>query len=483
MCHLLALIRAYLPNNRTLNCATGNALEKRSATAQNNSITFDAHSIRTWALRCLLCSFCAILPKTGHAYTTELIQYLEKNDTHAAYQWLIENEPLYANDPAFNEWLAQLALLNKHYPQAINALERLILLRPNHIGARLDLTLSYYKTGAISEAREELDFLKEILIDVKNIPRDARVLLQEMNINLAHPTPAPKLAAKLQMTAGYDSNANLATDASSITLNLQGLIPIELNLAPESIASSDIFVEERLQISASEPSNTCSEQQWCYSMLGDFSVRHYEEQTTYNRQHLLVAGLASRQTEKSRQQWLTYIQYAEPNDQDVQSILAVEYSHQKIDSATLPSYTLHADYRNAQRNQTDTQYLAASLYTDSSKPWSQSVNVGYHLQPKRHAGDTIRIQLSSSYNTRLGPWLLRQNASAIYERDTDSYSEFLFGSTARQDTSLTFNTNIARMLNPHWSLSLNLRYSKTISSIPLFNHDRLEAYSTLSYSW
>lgn len=458
-------------------------MEKRPATIQNNRVTHYAHCIRTWALRCLLCGFCAILPKTGNAYTTELIQHLENNNTKAAYEWLIRNESLYANDPAFNEWLAQLALLHKQYPQAINALERLILLKPNHIGARLDLTLAYYRTGAISEAREEFAYLKETLTSVKNIPQDARELIQKMNIDLALPANSPKLAAKLQMTVGYDSNANLATDASSITLNLQGQIPIELNLAPESIASSDTFIEERLQLSLSEPENTCTQLQWCYSLLGDLSARHYQTQTTYNRQHWLLAGLASKQTAKNHQQWLTYIQYAEPNDQDAQSIFAVEYNHQEVGPAIIPGYTLHADYRHAQHSQPDTQYLAASLYTDRSKLWSHSINFGYHLQPKRTAGDTLRIQVSSSHKIRLAQWRLRHSASATYERDANSYSEFLFGPTRRQDTNFTLSANAIRTFNPHWSLSLDLRYSKNKSSIPLFDHNRLEALSTLSYHW
>ena len=458
-------------------------MEKRSNTIQTNSVTYYANGIRTWALRCLLCGFCAILPKTGHAYTTELIQHLENNNTKAAYQWLVDNESRYANDPAFNEWLAQLALFHKQYPQAINALERLVLLKPNHIGARLDLTLAYYKTGAISEAREEFDYLKETLTGVNNIPDDAQSFIQKMNINLADPANSAKIAAKFQMTAGYDSNANLATDASSITLSLQGQIPIELNLAPESIASSDVFVEERLQLSASEPASACSAQQWCYSVLGDLSARQYDSQTTYNRQHWLLAGLASKQTEKDHKQWLTYIQYAEPNDQDAQSILALEYNHQRTVPELLSGYTVHADYRHAQHSQPDSQYLATSIYTDRSKRWSQSLNLGYHLQSQRAAGDTLRLQISSSYKTRLDQWLLRHSASFSYERDTDSYSEFLFGSTRRQDTSFTINTNATRMFTPHWSLSLNLRYSKNTSSIPLFDHDRLEAYSTLIYNW
>ncbi|MBE9395948.1 hypothetical protein IOQ59_01600 [Pontibacterium sp. N1Y112] len=451
-----------------------------------NSLFIPSHtssvSVRTWLLRFLLCIFCAILPKTSHAYTTELIQHLKNNNTNTAYQWLKANEHLYANDPNFNEWLAQLALLRHQYPQAINALERLILLKPNHIGARLDLTLAYYKTGEIREARDEFTHLKAVLAHIDIVPQSVNELMQQMAINLARPTNTATRIINLAVTAGYDNNSNLATDAESITLNLQGQIPIELYLAPESTATPDSFIEEHLQFSLAESPDRC-QQQWCYALLGNISARQYQTHTTYSRRHGLLGGLVRKQAQGTHHQWITYAQYQEPNERDALSILALEYSRQNLSTPSMPGFRLHADYRHNQHDKPDSQYLAASLFTDKAQRWSYNLNVGYHRQPMRNAGNTFRAQASSSHNMNIAQWTLRHTASIIIERDAHSYSEFLFGSTRRKDTRFTLSASASRPLTSRWQLSLNLRYSQNKSSIPLLNHNRLEAQSTLSYLW
>ncbi len=69
---------------------------------------------------------------------------LDNGKYQHAYHLLDDNEANLAGDPDFDYLLGTAAVMTKNYEQAIYVFERVLVLRPNHAGARLDMAISYY---------------------------------------------------------------------------------------------------------------------------------------------------------------------------------------------------------------------------------------------------------------------------------------------------------------------------------------------------
>lgn len=421
----------------------------------------------------------------ANAYQAKLVSLLKQGEQQQAYQWLLKHQTDYAHDPQYNEWLADLALKFENYPLAINALERLVLLTPNHLGARLDLAIAYYEAGDLQDAEQRANELRREFESRDDIPQPAILALEQLLEQIATQRASNKpykIRGLAQLTGAFDSNANLGPRDSTVMLNLQGAIPFELELAPESLETSDYFIQERAQIALEENQGHCFYDDWCATLVADISNRNYNDLTQYDQQQLFLAGYLNQQNGPTKKRWLGYMQYSDQKGFDTETTLALEYTESAMRFNHQTGYVLHGDVRNGSPG-TEGQQLSLSLFANDKQHLSYLLNFSYLNRPNRAAGSTWRVQGSSTYSRRLLNFISRTSLGVNWQKDTDPYSFLLFGPEPKNELEVSLSTSATWRLSTHWGLTLRASHSRTSSNIPLLEHNRTEASAVLTYLW
>lgn len=120
-------------------------------------------------------------------------------------------EPELAGNLQF-DYLYGLALLESgESGRAIFALERAVVTDPGFAAARLELARAYFLEGSLEQARTELVILRN-----QNPPPAARLVINNLlaDIDSRLEPDRNQYQGFVTLGAGYDSNANAATDAS-----------------------------------------------------------------------------------------------------------------------------------------------------------------------------------------------------------------------------------------------------------------------------
>ena len=123
-----------------------------------------------------------------------------------ARQVLEPVESEYLGDARY-DYLIGLALLETGEPgRAVLALQRATTTEPRFAGARLDLARAYYVSGAMADAKQEFEALRN-----QNPPPAARRVIEQYLSLIANRQRRLRMEYRLSTRAGYDSNANSAT--------------------------------------------------------------------------------------------------------------------------------------------------------------------------------------------------------------------------------------------------------------------------------
>ncbi len=437
-----------------------------------------------WGLWASIASF-LLVSTQAQAYQARFMMLLKQGQQHQAYQWLLENQTHYAHDPRYNEWLASLALQFENYPLAINALERLILLEPNHLGARLDLAIAHLEAGDLENAQAHSEDLNSLFKEHNSIPEPALLALQQLRTQIAEQKNSSKpyrLRGLAQLTGAFDSNANLGPRDSTVTLNLQGAIPFELELAPESLPTEDYYLQQRAQIALEENKGYCLYQNWCGTLVADLRNRNYAELTQYDQQQMLLAGYLNHKGDGQQKRWLGYLQHSTQKGFDTETTLALEYSQSLDKYGYQLGYVIHGDTKSGSAATKGHQF-SLSLFANDHQRFSYLVNAAYLDRPDRAAGNILRIQGSATYSRKLLNFVSRTSVGINWQRDSEPYSFLLFGPDPKTEIELSLSTSATWRLSPNWGVTLRASHGHTESNIPLLEHDRTEASATLTYLW
>ncbi|MDH5258982.1 MAG: tetratricopeptide repeat protein, partial [Gammaproteobacteria bacterium] len=134
---------------------------------------------------------------------------VKQSRANEAYEMLLPLESSRAGDPAFDYMLGVSAMESGDLSNAVFALQRAVAVKPDFVGAKMDLARTYYKLDEMREAKQEF-------LSIFQFEPSAR--LQEIinlylsNINRKQQKKASKRQSSisLNVSAGYDSNANSA---------------------------------------------------------------------------------------------------------------------------------------------------------------------------------------------------------------------------------------------------------------------------------
>ncbi|MEQ1776369.1 MAG: surface lipoprotein assembly modifier [Burkholderiales bacterium] len=153
-----------------------------------------------------------------------------------ALKLLEPHEDARAGNLDFDYLLGVAALEAGRPDKATIALERALIVNPNHAGARLDLGRAYFAMGDTVRARNEFSIVLS-----QNPPANARATVEAYiaRIDQGGGTGQTRVTGYLELGAGRDSNVNNATSQGQIYVPVFGF---SLQLAPTSQRQSDNFM-------------------------------------------------------------------------------------------------------------------------------------------------------------------------------------------------------------------------------------------------
>lgn len=149
---------------------------------------------------------------------------LNSGDAQRAWELAEQRVAQQAGEPEFDFWCGMAALESGHAEQAVFAFERVLLARPNHHRARLELARSHYLIGNTAAAHAQFQAVLDIdpppnvrqrvssfLAAIERAERSARVTYQGF----------------AELRAGHDSNINSATTDPSIAIPALGEVLLD----------------------------------------------------------------------------------------------------------------------------------------------------------------------------------------------------------------------------------------------------------------
>lgn len=156
-----------------------------------------------------------------------------RGDAAAAYAALSARLDLYAGDPEFDYLLGIAALDTGHPGEALLALERVLLVEPDHLQARAELGRAYLAAGEHENARAAFRDVAS-----RDIPPEARRLVGAYLDEIARLDARHRVAVTgtVGFDIGYDTNANVGS-ASEHWLLGDGtpVVPLPVSLPKRSM--------------------------------------------------------------------------------------------------------------------------------------------------------------------------------------------------------------------------------------------------------
>jgi outer membrane protein len=202
-------------------------------------------SVVCWLTLFTLCSSITLFSSMTIASTTADLDKLEaliqQQNQSAAWQLASELMPEQEGDPRFDYLFALAARGSGHLHQAVFALERALLSRPQSSDIRLALAVSYFDLGNLPAAEREFQLLTKT-----SLPDRAASLVQGylQRIEKLRNPEQGYWQNWLQLGAGRDSNPNSGVDEEFLFIPLLG----QVRLFEQSQERDSSFSELQAQL-------------------------------------------------------------------------------------------------------------------------------------------------------------------------------------------------------------------------------------------
>lgn len=141
-------------------------------------------------------------------------QLLDQKQYQQAYTLLNDHEEDEAGDPNFDYMLGTAAVMTKHFEQSIYVFERVLSVRPNHAGARLDMAISYFHLGNYEYAKRELNVILKLYS--KFAPKPILMAVNDYLVKIDDKLTKFKQFYNASITIGIDDNVNTRSDYETV---------------------------------------------------------------------------------------------------------------------------------------------------------------------------------------------------------------------------------------------------------------------------
>jgi len=193
----------------------------------------------------------------------------------------------FAGNPDF-DYLLGLAALDSGRPgQAIFALERVLMVRPDFLPARAEIARAYFMANERENARREFTAVAD-----RQIPEAARRTIGRYldAIDSAEAAARPQLTALVELEAGYDSNVNFGSASGQWVLGDGTAVkPLPVSLPRESsMVAAAVGLGASGPVAPSIAGPLSGRLDWNVSARA--SLRAYERVPSFNQQQFDLSG-------------------------------------------------------------------------------------------------------------------------------------------------------------------------------------------------
>ncbi len=391
-----------------------------------------------------------------------------------------QHEPAPHVDMLYQQALA--ALHAGQNRQAIELLERLIILQPNHAGAHLDLALAYRSDGDLDQAERILDRI----LNRFDPPPAIRLLIerQRQSIRDSRQTTAPAdPTLSLHQALGYASNVNAGPRERGIEIDL-GYGPIELQLDESSRPQGDHYSETGLRLQHTTPWHLLR-----LDLTAQADLRRHARLSIHDTDFLHAGMLLTRPPQPLGWDIGLSLNHLRLNHTPYLNggILALG-----LQWRITPHTTLHTQLQSVIEDYPGDPVYDARLWRarfgadwNPAPAWRLALNLEWEsdqAQNGRAGGDRQALSARLAAAHRLGPDSQMELAARALERqDQAPYSPLLFGDThrtiRRQDITAIYSHRLPKNL----IASLEMSARRDHSTIDLFTQDNWQAELKLTW--
>ena len=419
----------------------------------------------------------------------------------ALLQDLLEQQESRAGDPDYDYLLGVTALEAGEPLLALDALERVVLHRPEHAGAWLDLAIVHARLGDIDSAQAILAHVEASFAPPPALRQQiaaARRALDEQRLAQAQAAQRSTLQrltsqwhGDIALLGGYSSNANAGIGVGGFTLTLPGGGTTPVDVAPEQRPRGDAM----LQLRGTVYRDLFHDDGSTTSVLGYLRGRRFASEGDFHY-HEAAAGVAH-----SRplgwgwlgRQWAATgglsLRHLALGDQALGTFYTATLGLRSAAGACSVAGTLDLEYRNYSREgyfSSRLPWLGAGLDCRQGAHTLQlAARVGYDSpHGARAGGDTTRLEASALWRWQAGSaWTL--DALLYYVRNSDhsGYSPLLNNGDERTVQRLGQRLALQYALDPagRWRAVLELEHSRDTSNLAIFRLDERQALLGLRY--
>lgn len=370
-------------------------------------------------------------PVWGQAYRQQAQQRIDSGGAYAVVEELLLLSPQHAGDHEFDYFFGVAAIKAERYPLALDALERVVLIRPEHAGAWLDLALVYQRLGDSKAAASILEHVERNFSPSEPLRRELELIRRQIQDGAER----PRWRYEWSLQAGHAQNANSGLDDLSLALRPGGGAPLLVQVDPSLKSRSDYFGLSRLTAVTTAPGPFAGTQDLFVSAGG----RRYFSESAFDQTDLMLAW-GTRQSLASGHQ-VQFVGLARTIDQSSRGSVGI--------SSLAFGYAVPAGTcQYGARAEPEWRFYSAGAGVPSFIPWMgltlRCLTEGYGLfiaglrfgldQPsaQRAGGDTQRTELTSLIRYPLSADTVLEGAILWgHYRDQNSYSFLISGGAIR----------------------------------------------------
>lgn len=407
-----------------------------------------------------------------------LVEQKRFNDAFILSNQLLDE---WGGEPAFDLLAGRSAYGAGYFQEAVFSFERVLLLEPDIIQARLYLAFSYFQVKNFGAAQTELSkLLKEIL------KPDDRLRVEDY---LAQITKVKKASVSdnifsARISYAYDSNANSGTtqdNLSSIPLDAP-YARIIGNLDDTSLEQEDTFADVALTYGY----NQRISQKSALTFNASYINTTYDEQTQFDRELLSLTGVFSDEWFGTNVNVSAFAQPMLLDSEFFRSAYGLSFDSTLLFSdkwSWLWGVSYTAVNINANDNQDLDQYAVRTRLTYQGDAILM-LDLSYG-DDKNKENNEIAISnarnywlVSYSYILPIGSkWLLIANSS-YQEIKFDGANPFF--AVARDEESTSALLSLDYFIAPEWKVTATLTATNKNSNIEIYEYNRSTAMFSIT---
>jgi tetratricopeptide (TPR) repeat protein len=437
------------------------------------------------ALLALCAAPAAAEPLSWETLKGQVDSLILAGDKDKALATLLANENQLSGQPDYDYALGVIALDLGQAGLAQSALERVVLMSPNHAGAWMDLAIASYQLGEFDRAQQIIDHLDQNF----NPAASLKTQLSQVRRKLSYRPLIQGWRGSVAMLYGHDTNINSGLSNSNFYLTLGAGAPVLVEVADSQLPIADQALQGRGNAYRLFQHENGAETMVAGSLL----LKEYISNSDFNYADAAVV-LNYRRPMSVDKNWLInlggnarYIYFGgRPLGHFVTASAGVS---KKMGQCELGG-----------RVDMERRTYTAANYFDATIPW---VGLAYGCQNERFVyglglrygydkpdslrpgGDTARIEGNAFVRGVLNPNLAY--SLLIYAadyRDQLGFSEIINNNANRHirrfGQRLELQYALPKM-GPNWSAQLELENSKDGSNLPLARIDGQQVWLGLRY--